>query len=171
VAKIAKVARDDAGASAAFLSVADVFAHPRCMNCHPTGDVPLQGDDSHLHAMNVKRGPKGEGRYAMQCSTCHQLSNLPGANMPPGTPNWHLPPPEMRMVFQNKTPGELCRQLKDPKQNGNKTIAQIITHVTSDQLVLWGWSPGEGRTPVPRPHQEFAAKMTEWADKGAACPE
>jgi hypothetical protein len=28
----------------------------------------------------------------------------------------------MRMVFQGKTPAELARQLKDPKQNGGKTL-------------------------------------------------
>ena len=26
------------------------------MNCHPAGDAPLQGDDSRVHAQNVKRG-------------------------------------------------------------------------------------------------------------------
>ena len=36
--------------------------HPRCMNCHPSGDVPLQGDDSHLHVQNVKRGDDGQGK-------------------------------------------------------------------------------------------------------------
>ncbi len=45
-------------------------------------------------------------------------------NMPPGNPNWHLPPPEMKMVFQGKTPGELARQLKDPDQNGHKTLEE-----------------------------------------------
>jgi hypothetical protein len=37
-------------------------------------------------------------------------------------------------------------------------------------LVLWGWNPGEGRTPVPMPQKEFLAKVKEWAGKGAACP-
>src|SRR3989449_5653350 len=128
---------DDAAARAAFLAAAPVFTHPRCQNCHPAGDAPLEGDDSHPHAQSVKRGPDGRGKYGMKCSACHQLTNLPGANMPPGAPNWHLPPPNMRMVFVGRTPGELCRQLKDPSQNGGKTIHQIIEHVTSDKLVLW----------------------------------
>ena len=79
--------RDDAGARAAFLAAYPVFMHPRCMNCHPAGDVPLQGDDSHPHAQNVKRGPDGRGKYALKCANCHQQSNLPGENMPPGNPN------------------------------------------------------------------------------------
>ncbi|RYG03681.1 MAG: hypothetical protein EOO02_07880, partial [Chitinophagaceae bacterium] len=33
----------------AFGEVYKVLVSPRCMNCHPAGDVPLQGDDSHLH--------------------------------------------------------------------------------------------------------------------------
>src|ERR1700754_723971 len=83
--------KDDAGARAAFLDVYKVLMHPRCMNCHPSGDVPLQGDDSHLHVQNVKRGEDGKGKYALKCANCHQDTNLPGQNMPPGNPNWHLP--------------------------------------------------------------------------------
>ena len=163
--------RDDAGARAAFLEAYKVFMHPRCMNCHPAGDVPLQGDDSRPHAQNVKRGPDGKGLYALKCANCHQHTNLAGKNMPPGNPNWHLPPPKMRMVFQGKTPGELARQLKDPKQNGGKTLKQLLHHVSEDKLVLWGWGPGDGRTKPPLTHAEFVRKMREWIDKGAAVPE
>src|SRR5262245_64601330 len=52
---------DEAASRAAFRAVYPVFMHPRCMNCHPAGDVPLQGDDSHPHLQNVKRGPDGKG--------------------------------------------------------------------------------------------------------------
>jgi hypothetical protein len=34
---------------AMFAEVAKVLTGPRCMNCHPAGDHPLQGDD-HLAA-------------------------------------------------------------------------------------------------------------------------
>lgn len=170
---VAQVAgqKDEAGAREAFQAAYKVFMHPRCMNCHPVGDVPLQGDKSLPHLQNVKRGPDGRGKYALKCANCHQLANLPGENMPPGNPNWHLPPPTMRMVFEGKTPGELCRLLKDPRQNGGKTMEQLIHHVSEDKLVLWGWDPGEGRTKPPLSHAEFAKKMQEWANKGAACPE
>ncbi|WP_254053417.1 hypothetical protein [Singulisphaera sp. GP187] len=145
--------------------------HPRCMNCHPAGDIPLQGDDSHLHAQNVKRGPDGKGLYALKCANCHQERNLAGDNMPPGNPNWHLPSPEMPLVFQGKTPGELARQLKDPKTNGNKTLEQLLHHVTEDKLVLGGWDPGDGRTRPPLSHAEFVKKMREWVEKGAVVPD
>jgi len=60
--------RDDAGSRAAFLAAYPVFMHPRCMNCHPKGDAPLQGEDSHIHAQNVQRGPDGKGLFALKCA-------------------------------------------------------------------------------------------------------
>jgi len=163
--------KDDAGARNAFLAAYTVLTHPRCMNCHPAGDIPLQGDDSHLHAQNVKRGPDGKGKYALKCASCHQETNLPGANMPPGVHNWHMPPPKMRMVFEGKSAGDLCRQLKDPRQNGGKTIAGAIEHLEADPLVHWGWSPGDGRSVPPLSHAEFVQKMRAWVNKGGACPD
>jgi mono/diheme cytochrome c family protein len=163
---------NDAASRAAFLAAYPVFMHPRCLNCHPNGDAPLQGEDSHVHLQNVQRGPDGKGLFAMKCANCHQLKNLPGENMPPGHPEWHLPPANMRMVFEGKTPAQLARQLKDPKQNGGRTVEQIIHHVSKDSLVLEsGWNPPEGRATPPLSHAEFARKMREWADTGAAIPE
>jgi cytochrome c5 len=82
-----RAAKPDASASrAAFGQVYKVLMSPRCANCHPAGEAPLQGDDSHVHMQNVKRGPDGHGVTAMRCDTCHQDRNLPGANLPPGSP-------------------------------------------------------------------------------------
>jgi hypothetical protein len=164
-------ATNEADSRKAFLAAYTVFMHPRCMNCHPSGDVPLQGDDSHLHAQNVKRGSDGKGKYALKCAACHQEANVAGENMPPGNPNWHLPPPEMRMVFQGKTAAELAKQLKDPEKNGHKTLEQLIKHVSEDKLVLGCWNPGDGRTKPPLTHEEFARNVREWVAKGAAAPE
>jgi mono/diheme cytochrome c family protein len=162
---------DDAGARAAFLDVYKVLMHPRCMNCHPSGDAPLQGDDSHPHLQNVQRGEDGKGKYALKCASCHQDANLPGENLPPGNPTWQLPKKDMPLVFQGKSPRELADQLKDPKRNGGKTLEQLVEHVTHDKLVLWGWEPGDGRTKPPLSHDEFAKKFREWVEKGAASPE
>src|SRR5262245_19353006 len=77
----AKTKPDEAASRVAFKLAYTVFMHPRCMNCHPDGDIPLQGDDSHLHVQNVKRGHDGKGKFALKCANCHQLANLPGLNM------------------------------------------------------------------------------------------
>jgi cytochrome c5 len=162
---------DAAAAQAAFNLAWTVFDSPRCRNCHPSGDAPLQGDDGHVHIQDVKRGADGKGMYGMKCSTCHQAANLPGNNMPPGNPKWSLPPAHMKMVIQGETAGQFCRQLKDPAKNGHRTLAQIIEHVSSDDLVGWGWNPGDGRTLPPLGRPEFVAAMKAWVDNGAACPQ
>ena len=130
-----------------------------------------QGDDSHPHAQNVKRGLTGRGKYGETCGACHQDRNLAGENMPPGSPNWHLPAPDMPLVFQGLSPRQLADQLKDPHRNGGRTLAQIVHHVSEDRLVLVGWNPGEGRTVPPLSAAEFARRFREWVDEGAASPE
>lgn len=153
----------------AFLQVYKVLMNPRCMNCHPAGNIPLQGDDSHLHTMAPKRGEDGKGLYAMKCSNCHQPSNTPGLHTPPGDPNWHLPSANMKMVFQGRTPNQLAKQLMDLKQNGNKSKQQLIEHA-DDGLVLAAWNPGEGRTLPPMSHAEFKKAWITWITKGAYAP-
>ena len=156
-------------AAAAFEDIVPVLRHPRCMNCHSTGDFPRQGNDSHRHTMQVRRGPDGEGADPVKCSTCHQDHNLVGLHMPPGAPDWHLPSPEMPMIWEGLTDRQLCELLKDPQQNGHRTVQQIVVHM-STPLVLWGWHPGEGRSPVQMPQDDFQAKVQQWASNGAACP-
>jgi hypothetical protein len=156
-------------AAKAFEAIIPVLHHPRCMNCHSTGDFPRQGDDSHPHSMSVLRGPDGEGMPGVKCSTCHQDHNLAGEHMPPGAPDWHLPSATMPMVWEGLSDRQLCELFTDPRQNGNRTPQQIVDHMNTP-LVLWGWNPGEGRTSVPMPQKEFLAHVNEWAAKGAACP-
>jgi hypothetical protein len=168
----ARAARPDTNESlAAFLQVYRVLTSPRCQNCHPAGDEPLQGDDSHVHLQNVKRGKDGHGVYGMRCDTCHQLNNLPGEHLPPGNRKWALPSAGQKMVFVGRSPAELCKQLKDPKQNGGRTFAELLDHVANDDLVGWAWNPGDGRTVPPLSRVETAAEMKVWIEGGAACPE
>lgn len=158
-------------ASGPWETVYRVLQHPRCLNCHPAGDVPLQGDDSRPHAQNVRRGPAGRGLFAMRCDTCHQAQNLPGAHMPPGAPNWHLPDPDMPLIFAGRSSGELCRQLKDPQQNGGRSPENLYQHLAHDPLVLWGWEPGDGRAPVDVSHEDLLRAMRAWIDGGCGCPD
>jgi hypothetical protein len=161
--------RLEAASKAAFLEAYRVFMHPRCMNCHPSGDTPLQGDDSHLHTMGVTRGEGGHGVYALKCKNCHQDNNLNGDHLPPGSPTWALPPAHLKMVFEGKSPRELALHFKDNSFTGFKDFAKdMVHHVEAEPLVLQSWTHG---TPPPLSHREFVAKVKEWIDKGAAIPD
>jgi len=162
--------KDSVGSAKAFLDVYRVLMSARCMNCHPSGDAPLQGDDHHIHTMNVQRGIDGKGLYAERCSNCHQPENTAGVHMPPGNPKWGLPPANMRMVFQGRTPRQLALQLLDPKQNGGRNKAQLIDHMANDDLVGWAWHPGDGRTLPPMSRQALVTQVRLWIAKGAYAP-
>ena len=158
------------GGGELFEAFAPVLRHPRCMNCHSKGDFPRQGDDGHRHAMNVRRGSDGHGVTAERCTTCHQDHNLAGLHMPPGAPHWGLPPASMPMIWQGLTDAQLCESLKDPKQNKGRNLDQLVEHLTADKLVAWGWEPGNGRTAIPMPHDEFSTRVKKWSAAGAPCP-
>lgn len=153
----------------AFAKVYTVLMSPRCMNCHPAGNVPLQGDDNHLHGMLPQRGKDGKGIYAMKCANCHQPTNLEGLGKPPGNSDWRLPPSNMKMVFQGRTPNQLAKQLVNPKTNGNKTLAQLKAHA-DDGLLKAGWNPAEGSTLPPLTYEEFKKVWLTWINTGAYAP-
>ena len=163
-----------AQALAAFSTVEKVFQHPRCSNCHIPGDAPLQFDTQKPHMMNVVRGPKGEGAPGLPCAASHGEANLPesyGPHAPPGAPHWALPPPDQKMAWIGVPPHELCSMIQDRKRNGGRDMEAMFKHVAEDKLVLWGWSPGGSRVPVPVPHDEFVRAFRTWMDAGAPCPE
>jgi hypothetical protein len=168
-----QTAKQQSDALASFEVVRTVLQSPRCVNCHPVGDAPLQGDDSHPHLQFVRRGPEGRGATGLACATCHGKANAPasyGTHQPPGvSTEWRLPPPEHKMVFEGVSSHALCEQLKDPRRNGGKDLAALVHHVSDDPLVLWGWAPGFGRKPVPVPHAEFVRAFKTWTDAGAPC--
>lgn len=163
--------RDSLLSKKTFLEVYKVMMSPRCINCHPAGDVPLVGDDSHLHEQRVKRGEEGRGMYASICTNCHKDKNTPGLNKPPGCPDWHMPPANMKMIFQGRTPRELATQLLDTAENGNKTTADLINFIEVNQFVLAAWNMGEGRNPPPLAHEEFARQFRIWIESGAFLPD
>ena len=75
----------------------------------------------------------------------------------------------MPMIWEGLSDRELRELLKDPNQNGHRTVQQIVEHM-STPLVVWGWHPGPGRSPIPMPLNQFLAHLKNWAAKGAACP-
>jgi hypothetical protein len=161
--------KDSVESVKAFMKVYKVLMSPRCMNCHPSGDAPLQGDDSRIHTMNVQRGQDGKGLYAAKCSSCHQPVNVPGLHTPPGNPKWQLPPADMKMVFQGKTARQLALQIMNYNLNGHKNREQLIEHAR-DTLVKAAWSMGEGRTPPPMDYTAFVSVWDTWIKKGGYAP-
>lgn len=149
-----------------------VIASPRCMNCHPVNNTPLQGDDMQPHQPPVVRGAADFGATGMRCTTCHGSENVAyttGEGSIPGHEPWQLAPIEMGWV--GLTAAEVCEQLKDPERNGDRTLAELHEHNAEDGLVGWGWEPGEGRTPAPGSQELFGALTQAWIDTGAACPQ
>src|SRR5665647_516209 len=152
---------------ALFEEAGKVITHARCMNCHPAGDRPAQGDDRHPHMPLVVRGVDNFGAIGMRCTTCHGPANFDPAGIP-GHPEWHLAPIEMAWV--GKSLGEICQQIKDPARNGGKSMEELIHHMAEDSLVGWGWHPGVGREPAPGTQKEFGELIKAWVDTGAVCP-
>jgi hypothetical protein len=156
---------DPAARSAAFFTeLGKVLTSPRCLNCHPAGDRPRQGDTARLHQPPVERGPDGFGLSALRCPVCHRAANFEPGRVP-GSPTWRLAPREMG--WEGKTLGEICAQIKDPARNGGRSLEAITEHVGEDRLVGWAWAPGSGRKPAPGTQKEAGALVDAWVKTGA----
>jgi hypothetical protein len=155
-----------------FQEAGKVIQHPRCINCHPAGDHPRQGEDRHLHFPAAVRGPEDTGVPGGYCTACHHESNVSPLAAPhttiPGHRRWQLAPREM--AWETKSLGEICEQLKDPERNGHRTLDELHEHMAQDDLVGWGWDPGAGRQPAPGTQQVFGDLIQAWIETGAACP-
>jgi hypothetical protein len=165
----------EARSRALFAEAAKVIMNPRCMNCHPAADRPLQGNDQHPHFPLAFRGENGGGVPGNFCAACHFEENttvLVGPHAPfqsiPGHPRWGLAPIEM--AWEGKSVGEICQQLKDRDRNGGRDLALLHEHFAHDDLVAWGWRPGTGRDPAPGSQERLGELIKAWIDTGAACP-
>ena len=156
------------GGADLFAPVASVLENPRCMNCHPRGDIPLQTDARRVHQMNVRRGPDDQGAPGAPCAACHGAANHAVSGVP-GAPHWQLAP--LSMGWQGLDRGALCRVLVDPAMNGGRDLAELVEHMSADPLVLWGWAPGGDRAPVTPAHPQFVVALKAWADAGGPCPD
>jgi hypothetical protein len=159
---------DTATRSAAlFTELGKVLTHPRCVNCHPAGDRPHQGELGRLHQPPVERGADGHGLATMRCSICHQAANFDPGRVP-GNPIWQLAPREM--AWEGKTLGDICAQIKDPARNGGRSLEALVDHIGTDHLVGWAWAPGFGRRPAPGTQKKAGALVEAWVKTGAVCP-
>jgi hypothetical protein len=154
--------------AAYFTELGKVLSSPRCLNCHPAGDRPRQGDAGRLHQPSVFRGTDGFGLEAMRCPICHQTANFAPGRIP-GHAEWHLAPREMG--WEGKSLSQICEQIKDPTRNGKRSLHDIVEHIGTDTLVGWAWHPGFGRKPAPGTQKEAGALAEAWVETGATCPE
>jgi cytochrome c5 len=167
--EFAGIADPSARSAALFEEAGKVLLHPRCLNCHPAGERPTQGDDLHPHEPRVRRGPENQGVAGLHCPACHQAKNFDAVTVTvPGHPKWQLAP--LEMAWQGKSLAEICAQVKDPARNGHHTLSEIVEHGAHDDLVAWGWDPGAGRAPAPGTQARFGELLRAWADSGAHCP-
>jgi len=166
VADFADLGEDTARGQALFTELGRVLTHPRCVNCHPAADRPLQGERGQPHQPLAVRGRDGHGVAGMGCTTCHGATNFESV---PGDPHWRLAPIEM--AWEGKSLGEICAQLKDPLRNGGRTLAEVLHHMAEDSLVGYGWSPPPHLEPAPGDQASAAALFAAWMEAGAPCPE
>ena len=167
VSEFAAIADPARRSVALFEEAGKVVQHPRCVNCHPAGDRPLQGDEARLHLPAVQRGDGNLGVAGLRCTACHGAANYDVVGMP-GHPKWALAPIEM--AWEGRTLGQICEQIKDPARNGGHDMAFIVDHMANDSLVGWGWDPDAGRGPVPGTQAQFGEIIKAWAETGAHCP-
>lgn len=165
-------ARKSGTADASFDKMMQVIMHKRCMNCHPSGNIPRQGEDSHLHYFDVQRGETGAGLHGYTCNTCHQNENNNYAGVP-GAAHWVLAPASM--AWEGNTRVEIAKKIMDPQTNGGKNADQILKHLTEDELVLWAFEPGLDAEGAPRElpplsKEEWVSVVKEWINTGAIIP-
>ena len=151
----------------AFNKILTVLKSPRCINCHPSGDVPHQGNDQHLHLFGVVRGAENKGGVVQKCATCHHNENNLYSNVP-GAPHWELAPKSM--AWYGLTDVQIGEALVNKSKNGNRSTEDLVNHMSNDSLVLWAWKPGKGRILPPVPLDEFRKTLVEWMDNGAYIP-
>ena len=172
VASFTGYADRDALSRAYFEEAGRVITGPRCMNCHPATRSPTQGDDLHPHIPHVVAGVDDKGAPGLRCISCHHAHNSPlwgdSIRSVPGHAPWALAPASM--AWQGKSLGQICGLIKDPARNGGRSLAQIHTHMASDGLVGWAWSPGMGRQPAAGSQKRFGALIEAWIKTGARCP-
>jgi len=156
----------------AFNIMMQVVMSPRCMNCHPSGDRPTQGDDMHQHYFNVQRGPDDHGAGTMQCQTCHQDKNNDYTGVP-GVKDWHIAP--RSMGWQGLDKYQVAKKMVNPTLNGGLDLEALAKHLTEDELVLWAFNPGvnqlgQQRTPPPVTKEDYIKAVKEWVLQGAQIP-
>jgi len=158
----------------------EVASHPRCVNCHVGADnIPMWSGPSYgktrPHGMKINAGPSRVGAETVPCTSCHTTqakTNAKTNELPHSPPKvamaWALPPVEA--AWFGKSSAYICKQLKDPNRNGDRTIKEVAGHLDHDLVLHWAWNPGGDRQPAPYSLQESMDFLMKWAAAGTPCP-
>ncbi|WP_421701084.1 hypothetical protein [Aliiroseovarius sp.] len=159
----------------------EVASHPRCANCH-TGpsDRPMWSGPSYgqprPHGMNIQAGESRIGAEYVLCQTCHTTKDEDWENanaVPHAAPRvaafWQLAPVEAHWFGRSSV--EICQQLRDPEQNGDRDMMELAEHLDHDVILHWAWAPGGNREPAPYSLQEHVTDILIWGTAGFPCPE
>lgn len=164
----------------AWARIYEVASHPRCANCHTgASDRPMWSGPSYgqtrPHGMNIRAGTSRIGAETVLCGTCHVNSEATGRGnpIPHEAPRvamaWRLAPAEAHWF--GRTSQQICAQLRDPKQNGNRSFEDIASHLGHDLILHWAWNPGGGREPAPYDLQRHVNDILAWGVAGMPCPD
>ena len=94
-----------------------------------------------LHVPPITRGPKDHGPPGLQCAACHQTKNYRRERR---SGRAQLAPrAALAGVGRQDARASSAASLLDRRTNGNKSLAEIVKHLTEDELVAWGWDPGK----------------------------
>lgn len=156
--------------SVSFNTMMDVLTHQRCMNCHPSDNIPKQGEDSHPHRFDISRN---NANASTNCNTCHQDSNNDFSGVP-GAPHWSLAPQSMRWEGLSRI--EIAQSMTDKTRNGNRSLEDLMHHLTEHELVMWAWKPGldlngDPRETPPVSKEKYIAAVKKRIEEGAIIPE
>ena len=128
-----KTPKPDAAASGqAFLQVYKVFTSPRCQNCHPAGDAPLQGDDSHVHMQNVKRAKTATASAPCVATLATRPQISPVNTCRPEIPNGLSPLPNTRWFLSDVPLPISVAKLEIL----NKTAIALLNNSTTTSLTM-----------------------------------
>ena len=143
--------------AALFTELGKVLQHPRCVNCHPLGDRPRQGNAGRLHQPPVERGADGFGLPAMRCPICHQRANLPACRATPnGTSH------RARWAGKARHSARSARSSRIP--NAMAAGAWMTSCIT---LAATRWSAGHGHRALAESRlQEHKSGPAPWPEPG-----
>jgi hypothetical protein len=155
----------------AWATVAEVFKHDRCSNCHGKKN-PFTENTEHPDRMTLELDENGEISEARTFDICQGCHSEAGGR-------WHIPPASMH--WWNQSVEELCRT-----QHKLNTPISFINHTRGDKLIVHNFTGLMGLNddvkdlvetepypdPIPVSHAEFVERVESWLEaqdlKGAA---